>query len=226
MLDAMTTILRGIKTWACPKFKAMQAAIDELRRVAQNASAKAEAAQKAVESAQSGAGKDIRLIGHSTLRQSTSAVRITQDGAENTFELTELYVQAYLPGNPDLPASRVVSYSVAATVSMPDGSTSICSLFDLGRAHREGFTFARGAADLATGKSESAAVYEADSAKTEPFSTSTSHFYGPVELDALKSNDAFKFSCIESGGVISGITITAGFGNEFVAGTEFIIRGR
>lgn len=32
MLDAMTTILRGIKTWACPKFKALWTAIDGLKQ--------------------------------------------------------------------------------------------------------------------------------------------------------------------------------------------------
>ena len=54
----------------------------------------------------------------------------------------------------------------------------------------------------------------------------TSHYYGQVELDALKDIDAFAYTCVDSGGQISRITISAGFRNESVEGTEILIRGK
>lgn len=52
MKKVIITILNAIKAWACPKFKALQDAVDALQDVGQEAQAKAEAAQAAAKAAE------------------------------------------------------------------------------------------------------------------------------------------------------------------------------
>lgn len=168
----------------------------------------------------------LRLISHIALSQPASIIEITQDDAGDAFRLTEFCVQAYIPGNPELSPTRTVFPRVSIFLTMPDGSEQRVGGFALGRAHSNGFIFSRGRINLLTGECESSSAHIESGTAADPYSSDTAHYYGPVELDALKGIDAFAYSCIDSGGKISGILISAGLGNEFVAGTEFLIRGR
>nr|DAY05797.1 MAG TPA: hypothetical protein [Caudoviricetes sp.] len=172
------------------------------------------------------AGKSLRLIYRGKLLRPVSAISISHGADGNPIALRELYTQAYIPGNPDLSPTRLTSIGVVVALIMPDGSTLVRNGCSFGRAHPDGFVFSREKMNFLTGECTSSSVHVSDALMSLPYSMNTSHYYGQVELDALKDIDAFAYTCVDSGGQISRITISAGFRNESVEGTEILIRGK
>lgn len=243
MKESIVTILHGIKAWGDARISRLR---EELQRQIRAARQMAVAAKQSADNADKRIGQlwdgvdgayerlselearpneELRLISHDTLQESVSAVEIPS----LSVPLSELYVQAYIPGNPDSPQNRVTALKVLIGLAKSSTTTQWQYAFDLGSAHPTGFVFARGRVNLRTGECESSSVHiEHPEAGgwANPYSSDTSHYYGPWMLDAMKGANDFSYDFVEGGGKINGIRISAGLGNTFVAGTEFLIMGR
>ncbi len=243
MKESIVTILHGIKAWGDARTSRLR---EELQRQIRAARQMAVAAKQSADNADKRIGQlwdgmdgayewlselearlneELKLISHDTLQESVSTIEIPS----LSVPLSELYVQAYIPGNPDSPQNRVTAPSVR--IGLPQSSIAMQwqYAFDLGNAHPTGFVFARGRVNLRTGECESSSVHiEHPEAGgwANPYSSDTSHYYGPWMLDAMKGANDFSYDFVEGGGKINGIRISAGLGNTFVAGTEFLIMGR
>ena len=234
MKESIITLLHGIKAWGDARISRLR---EELQRQIRAARQMAVAAKQSADNADKRIGQlwdgvdgayerlselearpneELRLISHDTLQESVSAVEIPS----LSVPLSELYVQAYIPGNPDSPQNRVTALKVLIGLAKSSTTTQWQYAFDLGSAHTTGFVFARGRVNLRTGECESSAGW------ANPYSSATSHYYGPWKLDAMKGANDFSYDFVEGGGKINGIRISAGLGNVFVAGTEFLIMGR
>ena len=242
MKESIITLLHGIKAWGDARISRLR---EELQRQIRAARQMAVAAKQSADNADKRIGQlwdgvdgayerlselearpneELRLISHDTLQESVSAVEIPS----LSVPLSELYIQAYIPGNPELSPTRIVAPSVR--IGLPQSSIAMQwqYAFDLGNAHPPGFVFARGCVNLRTGECESSSVYveHPEAGRANPYSSATSHYYGPWKLDAMKGANDFSYDFVEGGGKINGIRISAGLGNVFVAGTEFLIMGR
>lgn len=242
MKESIITLLHGIKAWGDARISRLR---EELQRQIRAARQMAVAAKQSADNADKRIGQlwdgvdgayerlselearpneELRLISHDTLQESVSAVEIPS----LSVPLSELYIQAYIPGNPDLSQTRIVAPSVLIGLAKSSATTQWQYAFDLGSAHTTGFVFARGRVNLRTGECESSSVYveHPEAGRANPYSSATSHYYGPWKLDAMKDANDFSYDFVEGGGKINGIRISAGLGNVFVAGTEFLIMGR
>ena len=240
MKESIVTILHGIKAWGDASISRLR---EDLQRQIRAARQMAVAAKQSADNADKRIGQlwdgvdgayerlselearpneELRLISHDTLQESVSAVEIPS----LSVPLSELYVQAYIPGNPDSPQNRVTALKVLIGLAKSSTTTQWQYAFDLGSAHTTGFVFARGRVNLRTGECESSSVHPEAGGWANPYSSDTSHYYGPWMLDAMKGANDFSYDFVEGGGKINGIRISAGLGNTFVAGTEFLIMGR
>ena len=242
MKESIVTILHGIKAWGDASISRLREDLQrQIRAVRQTAVAAKQSADNAdkrigqlwdgmdgayerLSELEARPNEELKLISHDTFQESVSMIEIPS----LSVPLSELYVQAYIPGNPDSPQNRVTALKVLIGLAKSSTTTQWQYAFDLGSAHTTGFVFARGRVNLRTGECESSSVYveHPEAGRANPYSSATSHYYGPWMLDAMKGTNDFSYDYIEGGGKINGTRISAGLGNVFVAGTEFLIMWR
>ena len=165
----------------------------------------------------------MKLIYHDTLQEAVREINISVDPSGAALECTELYAQAYIPASPALSSGSSFSLSTAVKVRVPKMTAEILG-FSLGNIYGNGFSFARGSINLLTGECIESSCHSENSKKVNPYSTATSHFYGPVELTSLNDIEDFKYQVVPDGTII-GFRIF-GYNGVIPAGTEILIRGR
>lgn len=179
--------------------------------------------------------EELKLIYHGTLQEAVDGFFL-MNGAMSVngsisvdLSCAELHIQAYIPGDPNLKPTKIVNITASAGVTMP-GVYRIAPTVGLGRLLTSGYTFARAHINLLTGECKSSVVQDTEGGNITPYSTSTNHYFGKVELDAFKDMSAFDtsiLSCDASKARITNLNIFANsLGATLPAGTEILIRGR
>lgn len=179
--------------------------------------------------------EELKLIYHGTLQEAVDGFFLT-NGALSVngsisvdLSCTELHIQAYIPGDPNLKPTKIANVTASAGITMP-GAFVIAPTVGLGRILTSGYTFARAHINLLTGECKSSVVQDSEGGNITPYSTSTNHYFGKVELDAFKSMSAFDNSaltCDASKARITNLNIYPAYiGETLPAGTEILIRGR
>lgn len=179
--------------------------------------------------------EELKLIYHGTLQEAVDGFFLT-NGAISVngsisvdLSCTELHIQAYIPGDPNLKPTRIVNIEASVGVTMP-GAYRTAPTVGLGKLLTSGYTFARAHINLLTGECKSSVVQDTEGGNIAPYSTSTNHYFGKVELDAFKDMSAFDtsiLSCDASKARITNLNIFANsLGATLPAGTEILIRGR
>lgn len=179
--------------------------------------------------------EELKLIYHGTLQEAVDGFFLTNSAISVNGSIsvdlscTELHIQAYIPGDPNLKPTRIVNIEASVGVTMP-GAYRMAPTVGLGKLLTSGYTFARAHINLLTGECKSSVVQDTEGGNIAPYSTSTNHYFGKVELDAFKDMSAFDtsiLSCDASKARITNLNIFANsLGATLPAGTEILIRGR
>ena len=143
MKESIVTILHGIKAWGDASISRLREDLQrQIRAVRQTAVAAKQSADNAdkrigqlwdgmdgayerLSELEARPNEELKLISHDTFQESVSMIEIPS----LSVPLSELYVQAYIPGNPDSPQNRVTALKVLIglpiVISITQGFTSI-----------------------------------------------------------------------------------------------------
>ena len=146
MKESIVTILHGIKAWGDASISRLREDLQrQIRAVRQTAVAAKQSADNAdkrigqlwdgmdgayerLSELEARPNEELKLISHDTFQESVSMIEIPS----LSVPLSELYVQAYIPGNPDSPQNRVTALKVLIGLAKSSTTTQWQYAFDLG----------------------------------------------------------------------------------------------